>query len=60
MRRALFDYDPSTDTTAPSRGVGFRYGDILQVANANDDDWWQAQKVLPREDEFGLIPSRHR
>lgn len=41
--RALFDYDPIRDDGLPSRGLPFRYGDILHVTNASDDEWWQAR-----------------
>ena len=61
--RALFDYDPSRDSGLPSRGLFFRFGDILHVINASDDEWWQARKLLPDGEEeigFGIIPSKKR
>lgn len=61
--RALFDYDPSKDSGLPSRGLAFRFGDILHVVNASDDEWWQARRVLPDGEEdpnFGIIPSKKR
>jgi len=60
--RSLFDYDPSKDEGIPSRGLNFRFGDILHVTNASDEDWWQARKVLNQNDEgeMGLVPSRAR
>lgn len=60
--RALFDYDPNKDDGLPSRGLPFRYGDILHVTNASDDEWWQARKVLPtgEEEGMGIIPSKRR
>ncbi|XP_033230243.1 disks large 1 tumor suppressor protein isoform X8 [Belonocnema kinseyi] len=60
--RALFDYDPNKDDGLPSRGLAFRYGEILHVTNASDDEWWQARRVTPQgEDEgLGIIPSRRR
>jgi len=60
--RSLFDYDPSKDEGIPSRGLSFRFGDILHVTNASDEDWWQARKVLNQNDEgeMGLVPSRAR
>ncbi|KAI5636126.1 guanylate kinase domain-containing protein [Phthorimaea operculella] len=39
----LFHYDPIRDVGLPSRGLPFRYGDILHVTNASDDEWWQAK-----------------
>ena len=41
--RALFEYDPHKDDGLPSRGLGFNYGDILHVAKASDDEWWQVR-----------------
>ncbi|XP_013404156.1 disks large 1 tumor suppressor protein isoform X3 [Lingula anatina] len=60
--RALFDYDPSKDSGLPREGLEFRYGDILHVTNASDDEWWQAKRILPdgKEEGLGIIPSRRR
>ncbi|OON14272.1 SH3 domain protein [Opisthorchis viverrini] len=44
--RALFDYDPYTDTGLPGRGLAFQHGDILYVVNANDQEWWQARRLM--------------
>ncbi|KAK0076829.1 hypothetical protein PV326_010500 [Microctonus aethiopoides] len=58
--RALFDYDPSEDTLLPCREIGlpFQKGDILQIVDQIDPNWWQARRV---EGEGlgapGLIPS---
>uniref|UniRef100_A0A671XI25 Discs, large homolog 2 (Drosophila) n=1 Tax=Sparus aurata TaxID=8175 RepID=A0A671XI25_SPAAU len=48
--RALFDYEKSKDSGLPSQGLSFRYGDILHVINASDDEWWQARRVTPHGD----------
>uniref|UniRef100_A0A8D0DQ63 Disks large homolog 1 n=1 Tax=Salvator merianae TaxID=96440 RepID=A0A8D0DQ63_SALMN len=60
--RALFDYDKSKDSGLPSQGLDFRFGDILHVLNASDDEWWQARPVVPegQGDEVGVIPSKRR
>jgi Variant SH3 domain len=58
--RALFDYDPASDSGLPGPGLAFRYGDILHVTNASDDDWWQAETVTPETDIVGIIPSKQR
>jgi len=60
--RSLFDYDPSKDSGLPGKGLTFKYGDILHVTNASDDEWWQARKLLPEDDEegLGIIPSKRR
>jgi len=40
----------------------FRYGDVLHVTNASDDEWWQARLLLPDggPDGTGIIPSKKR
>lgn len=61
--RALFDYEPSKDSGLPSKGLSFRFGDILHITNASDDEWWQARKVLGNgQDDIvhGIIPSKKR
>jgi len=60
--RALFDYDPSRETGVPHRTMGFRYGDILHILNANEDEWWTARRVSETGDEGGegLIPSKKK
>ncbi|XP_060159807.1 disks large homolog 2 isoform X9 [Globicephala melas] len=60
--RAMFDYDKSKDSGLPSQGLSFKYGDILHVINASDDEWWQARRVTLEGDseEMGVIPSKRR
>jgi len=58
--RALFDYDPAKDSGLPGRGIAFRYGDVLHVTNAGDEEWWQAQRIMPPDDSVGIIPSKQR
>uniref|UniRef100_A0A8C6UFW1 Uncharacterized protein n=1 Tax=Neogobius melanostomus TaxID=47308 RepID=A0A8C6UFW1_9GOBI len=49
--RALFDYDGAeADSSAPSQLLGFRFGDILHVSSAGEEEWWSV----------GVIPSRRR
>jgi hypothetical protein len=45
--RALFSYNPSLDTLMPCKeiGLGFETGDILQIVDQSDPNWWQAKKV---------------
>ncbi|XP_014238347.1 MAGUK p55 subfamily member 2 isoform X2 [Trichogramma pretiosum] len=58
--RALFDYDPTEDTLLPCREIGlaFSKGDIIQIVDQTDPNWWQARRI---EGETlgppGLIPS---
>uniref|UniRef100_A0A671FIX6 Disks large homolog 1 n=1 Tax=Rhinolophus ferrumequinum TaxID=59479 RepID=A0A671FIX6_RHIFE len=58
--RALFDYDKTKDSGLPSQGLNFKFGDILHVINASDDEWWQARQVTPdgESEEVGVIPSK--
>ncbi|ESO08051.1 hypothetical protein HELRODRAFT_75327 [Helobdella robusta] len=71
--RAQFDYDPNRDQGLPGRGLPFRYGDILHVVNASDDEWWQARCISgscgsssvdglfgTAADSYGIIPSKRR
>ncbi|XP_037391027.1 disks large homolog 1 isoform X30 [Pygocentrus nattereri] len=60
--RALFDYDRMKDSGLPSQGLNFRFGDILHVLNASDDEWWQARQVTTdgEVEEIGVIPSKRR
>ncbi|XP_018374865.1 PREDICTED: MAGUK p55 subfamily member 6 isoform X3 [Trachymyrmex cornetzi] len=58
--RALFDYDPSEDTLLPCREIGlpFQRGDILQIVDQADPNWWQARRVEGENlGSPGLIPS---
>ncbi|XP_026757423.2 protein PALS2 [Galleria mellonella] len=56
--RTLFDYDPKEDTLIPCKEIGleFKRGDILQVSDRKDPNWWQASHV-DNPEKVGLIPS---
>uniref|UniRef100_H3AZN0 Discs large MAGUK scaffold protein 4 n=1 Tax=Latimeria chalumnae TaxID=7897 RepID=H3AZN0_LATCH len=60
--RALFDYDKTKDGGYLSQALSFRFGDILHVIDASDEEWWQARRVhLDGEsDDIGFIPSKRR
>ncbi|CAI5676875.1 unnamed protein product [Oreochromis niloticus] len=60
--RALFDYDKTRDSGLPSQGLNFKFGDILHVVNASDDEWWQARQLTAQGEveEVGVIPSKRR
>lgn len=65
--KALFDYDACLDSGLPSKGLSFRYGDIIHVTNATDPEWWQARLLIthpaadrPWEENLGIIPSKRR
>ena len=41
--RPYFDYNPANDNLIPCReaGMAFKKGDILQIVNREDPNWWQ-------------------
>ncbi|KAL0961979.1 hypothetical protein UPYG_G00334140 [Umbra pygmaea] len=53
-----FDYDPANDHLIPCReaGISFKRGDLLQIVNREDPNWWQACHVVGGA--TGLIPSQ--
>lgn len=57
--KCYFSYDPMKDNLIPCReaGLKFHQGDILQVVNMDDPNWWQARKV-DQNGPTGLIPSQ--
>ncbi|XP_041858097.1 MAGUK p55 subfamily member 4-like [Melanotaenia boesemani] len=57
--RAMVDYCPQQDPAipCPDAGMAFSRGDLLEVVNQSDGQWWQARK-LPCGASFArLIPS---
>ncbi|KAG5896715.1 hypothetical protein JTB14_014591 [Gonioctena quinquepunctata] len=56
--RALYEYIPQEDTLLPCKEIGlpFDRGDILQIVDQRDPNWWQAKKV-GGDGATGLIPS---
>ncbi|XP_051947359.1 disks large homolog 4 isoform X1 [Xyrauchen texanus] len=60
--RALFDYDKTLDCGFLSQAVSFRFGDVLQVFDCSDEEWWQAAKISTHGEleETGYIPSKRR
>uniref|UniRef100_A0A8C5A4X2 Discs large homolog 1-like protein n=1 Tax=Gadus morhua TaxID=8049 RepID=A0A8C5A4X2_GADMO len=59
--RALFDYDGSpADLGAPAQALAFRFGDILHLSSAGDEEWWPARHLSPpppQRPEVGVVPS---
>uniref|UniRef100_A0A673AGM3 Membrane protein, palmitoylated 2a (MAGUK p55 subfamily member 2) n=1 Tax=Sphaeramia orbicularis TaxID=375764 RepID=A0A673AGM3_9TELE len=53
-----YDYDPANDNLIPCKEAGLRFetGDILQIVNQDDVNWWQARHV--EGGNTGLIPSQ--
>ncbi|KAJ3609652.1 hypothetical protein NHX12_024168 [Muraenolepis orangiensis] len=56
--RPHFHYDPAHDNLIPCReaGLSFRRGDVLQIVNREDPNWWQACQLVGGA--TGLIPSQ--
>nr|XP_056719177.1 MAGUK p55 subfamily member 2 isoform X1 [Euleptes europaea] len=56
--KAHFDYDPGTDNLIPCKEAGLKFiaGDLLQIVNQDDPNWWQACHV--EGGSAGLIPSQ--
>ncbi|XP_027055748.1 MAGUK p55 subfamily member 6-like [Pocillopora damicornis] len=57
--RAHFDYDPEKDKIIPCKdaGLSFKIGDVLQIVEQEDPNWWQAKRT-DGTDEAGIIPSQ--
>ncbi|XP_057214522.1 MAGUK p55 subfamily member 2b isoform X2 [Triplophysa rosa] len=53
-----FDYDPTHDNLIPCKEAGLKFssGDILQIFNQEDPNWWQACHL--EGGSAGLIPSQ--
>ncbi|XP_044529088.1 MAGUK p55 subfamily member 2 isoform X2 [Gracilinanus agilis] len=53
-----FDYEPARDSLIPCKEAGLRFcaGDLLQIVNQDDANWWQACHV--EGGSAGLIPSQ--
>uniref|UniRef100_A0A5K3EQC5 Pro-interleukin-16 n=2 Tax=Mesocestoides corti TaxID=53468 RepID=A0A5K3EQC5_MESCO len=66
--RVLVDFDPRTVTgpnqVVPRSAISIRSGDILQLLNISDREWWQARTIHPSTCKplgpTGLVPSRGR
>uniref|UniRef100_A0AAR5Q1T0 MAGUK p55 subfamily member 6 n=1 Tax=Dendroctonus ponderosae TaxID=77166 RepID=A0AAR5Q1T0_DENPD len=56
--RTLYEYNPEEDSLLPCKEIGLRFdrGDILQIVDQRDPNWWQAKKV-GGDNKTGLIPS---
>ncbi|XP_077071514.1 peripheral plasma membrane protein CASK isoform X10 [Siphateles boraxobius] len=57
--RAQFEYDPAKDDLIPCKeaGIRFRVGDIIQIINKDDHNWWQGKLENTKNGTAGLIPS---
>ncbi|XP_023564236.1 55 kDa erythrocyte membrane protein isoform X2 [Octodon degus] len=57
--RAQFDYDPKKDSLIPCKEAGLKFvtGDIIQIINKDDSNWWQGRVEGSSKESAGLIPS---
>ncbi|KAM9180232.1 55 kDa erythrocyte membrane protein isoform 2-T2 [Dugong dugon] len=57
--RAQFDYDPRKDNLIPCKEAGLKFvtGDIIQIINKDDSNWWQGRVEGSSKESAGLIPS---
>ncbi|XP_062441071.1 55 kDa erythrocyte membrane protein [Rhea pennata] len=57
--RAQFDYDPKKDNLIPCKeaGLKFQTGDVIQIINKDDSNWWQGRVEGSCAEAAGLIPS---
>lgn len=57
--RAQFDYDPQKDDLIPCKeaGLSFVTGDVIQIINKDDSNWWQGRVHGSARESAGLMPS---
>ncbi|XP_069569479.1 MAGUK p55 subfamily member 4-like [Brachyistius frenatus] len=57
--KAMVDYCPLQDPSipCPNAGMAFSRGDLLEVVDQSDGQWWQARKLPYTASYAGLIPS---
>ncbi|KAL5110018.1 hypothetical protein TcWFU_002885 [Taenia crassiceps] len=58
--RCLFKYDPLEDTLLPNAnlGIAFRSGDVLELVDSQDLNWWQVRRLGSPSLPVGLVPSQ--
>ncbi|CAH8460179.1 unnamed protein product [Heterobilharzia americana] len=58
--RCLFDYDATKDTLLPTGDVGlsFKSGDVLELVDDQDPNWWQVRSLKEPNSKARLIPSQ--
>ncbi|CAH8488899.1 unnamed protein product [Schistosoma margrebowiei] len=58
--RCLFDYDATKDSLLPTGDVGlsFKSGDVLELVNDQDPNWWQVRSLKDPNSKARLIPSQ--
>lgn len=57
--KAMVDYSPHQDPSipCPDAGMAFSRGELLEVVDQSDGQWWQARKLPRTVSCAGLIPS---
>ncbi|XP_003223412.2 55 kDa erythrocyte membrane protein [Anolis carolinensis] len=57
--KAQFDYDPQKDPLIPCKeaGLKFQTGDVIEIINKDDSNWWQGRLEGSSTGSAGLIPS---
>ncbi|ROJ66267.1 MAGUK p55 subfamily member 4 [Anabarilius grahami] len=60
--RAMEDYSPLQDPAipCPDAGMAFSKGDLLEIVDQRDIQWWQARKLNSASLCCGLIPSTNQ
>ncbi len=50
--RAHFNYDGSLDEEIPCKvlGLSFQKGDIMEIVNMDEPDWWQVRGLVGVQD----------
>ncbi|KAL7064119.1 hypothetical protein AAHC03_05141 [Spirometra sp. Aus1] len=58
--RCLYAYDPAKDTLLPTghKGLAFRSGEVLELVDCQDLNWWQVRRLDNPNGETSLIPSQ--
>lgn len=55
--RPYFDYNPANDNLIPCReaGMAFTKGDVLQIVNREDPNWWQVRELFSLDARFSVV-----
>uniref|UniRef100_A0A0X3PJ80 MAGUK p55 subfamily member 6 n=1 Tax=Schistocephalus solidus TaxID=70667 RepID=A0A0X3PJ80_SCHSO len=58
--RCLYTYDPTKDTLLPTghKGLAFRSGEVLELVDCQDLNWWQVRRLDNPNGKTSLIPSQ--
>ncbi|VDD74890.1 unnamed protein product [Mesocestoides corti] len=58
--RCMFTYDPIKDTLLPNANLGipFKSGDVLELVDSQDLNWWQVRRLDGADSNVGLVPSQ--